>query len=393
MIGKLKNYDFTLLTTPLFLTAFGIVMIYSATMVSAVVEGHESTYYMVRQIQWFGVSLIGFLFCCIFPYKYYQKLIKIIIFFVILILIGVLVFGTEVNNAQSWFVIGPISIQPAEFAKLGLIIYLAAIYSKKQAYINDFSKAVLPPLVLMGLILSLIVMQPDIGTAAIIFLIASSIIVSSGIRMKHLLILVLAGCMFLAIILPHMITDVRISRFTGAYQPFEAPDSIGYQLVQSYVAIGVGGLLGEGLGQSVQKLGYLPEAHTDFIMAIIAEELGFIGVLIVISMLAIIVLRGMFIARKCNDSFGALLAIGISSMVGFQSFINLGSISGILPITGVTLPFVSYGGSSLFILLVSTGILNNIAKTVKQNKREPTHTTEETTKKFTLHRGGRTWVN
>src|SRR5699024_411562 len=115
----------------------------------------------------------------------------------------------------------------------------------------------------------IIVMQPDIGTAAIIFLIASSIIVSSGIRMKQLLILVLAGCMFLAIILPHMITDVRISRFTGAYQPFEAPDSIGYQLVQSYVAIGVGGLLGEGLGQSVQKLGYLPEAHTDFIMAII----------------------------------------------------------------------------------------------------------------------------
>src|SRR5699024_443576 len=149
-----------------------------------------------------------------------------------------------------------------------------AIYSKKQAYINDFSKAVLPPLVLMGLILSLIVMQPDIGTAAIIFLIASSIIVSSGISMKHLLILVLSVCMFLSTITPVMITDVRISRFTGAYPTFDAPDSIGYQLVQSYVAFGVGGLLGAGRGQSVQKLGYLPEAHTDFIMAIIAEELG-----------------------------------------------------------------------------------------------------------------------
>src|SRR5699024_4370690 len=147
------------------------------------------------------------------------------------------------------FVIGPISVQPAEFAKLGLLLYLSAIYSQKQAYINNFTKAVLLTLVFLLLILILIVMQTDIGTAAIIFLIASSIIVSSSIRMKHLLILVLAGCMFLAIILPHMITDVRISRFTGAYQPFEAPDSIGYQLVQSYVAIGVGGLLGEGLGQ------------------------------------------------------------------------------------------------------------------------------------------------
>src|SRR5699024_1705801 len=129
----------------------------------------------------------------------------------------------------------------------------------------------------------------------------------------------LAGGLFLALLIPSMITDTRISRFTGAYQPFEAPESVGYQLVQSYLAIGVGGLTGEGLGQSVQKLGYLPEAHTDFIMAIVAEELGFLGVVIVIGMLAIIVLRGLFIARKCPDSFGALLAIGISSMVGIQA--------------------------------------------------------------------------
>src|SRR5699024_3142616 len=191
------------------------------------------------------------------------------------------------------------------------------------------------------------------------------IIISSGIRFRHIFLLVLVGVLFLSLVIPQMVTDTRINRFTGAYQPFEAPDDVGYHLIQSYLAIGVGGITGEGLGQSVQKLGYLFGPHTDFIMAIIAEELGFIGVFIVIGLLALIVLRGIFIARKCRDSFGALLAIGISSMVGVQAFINLGAISGVLPITGVTLPFVSYGGSSLLVLMISMGILNNIARTVK----------------------------
>lgn len=165
-----------------------------------------------------------------------------------------------------------------------------------------------------------------------------------------------------------MVTDVRIARFTGVYQPYTAPDTDGYHLIQSYLAIGVGGITGEGLGQSVQKLGYLMEAHTDFIMAIIAEELGFIGVIIVIGTSATIVLRGYFIARKCKDSFGSLIAIGISTMVGIQATVNLGAISGVLPITGVTLPFISYGGSSLLVLMVSMGVLNNVAMNVKKER-------------------------
>src|SRR5699024_9125570 len=168
------------------------------------------------------------------------------------------------------------------------------------------------------------------------------------------------------------VTDVRIARFTGAYQPFTAPNTDGYHLIQSYLAIGVGGLTGEGLGQSVQKLGYLMEAHTDFIMAIIAEELGFIGVVIVIGMLATIVLRGYFIARKCKDSFGSLIAIGISTMVGIQATVNLGAISGVLPITGVTLPFISYGRSSLMNLMILIVILNNIAMNVKKQREYDT---------------------
>ncbi|MBY7143759.1 putative lipid II flippase FtsW [Virgibacillus sp. NKC19-3] len=399
MIKRLKDYDFTLMITPILLTAFGLVMIYSASMVIAVVEGNESTYYLTRQASWFGTGMIGFVFCSIFPYRYYQRFMKIIIFCVILLLIGVLVIGININNAQSWFVIGPISLQPAEFAKLGLILYLASVYSKKQAYISEFNKGVLPPLILTGVILGLIVMQPDIGTAAIIFLIACTVIFSAGIRFKHLFILISIGVVIFAIAAPNMVTDIRIARFTGAFQPFQAPDSGGYQLIQSYLAIGGGGLTGEGLGQSVQKLGYLMEAHTDFIMAIIAEELGFIGVIIVIGLLATIVLRGIFISRKSRDSFGALLAIGISAMVGIQALINLGAISGLLPITGVPLPFVSYGGSSLLILLISMGILNNIAMSVKKQERESEAETEPenaqsiSERNIFNARGGRTWMN
>src|SRR5690625_5232191 len=190
-----------------------------------------------------------------------------------------------------------------------------------------------------------------------------------------------------------MITDVRIARFTGAYQPFETPDTGGYHLIQSYISIGVGGLTGEGFGQSVQKLGYLWGAHTDFIMTIIAVELGFIGVIIVIGLLSIIVVRVIFIAGDSIESFGFLVEIGRSIMVGFQAFMNLGAISGILPITGVTLPFISYGGSSLLVSLIAMGILNNIAKSVKEEEQQPVPVkTHPKLERNAFHnRGGRPW--
>lgn len=391
MYKKLKDYDFTLLITPIILSGFGIIMIYSASMVLAVVEGYESNHYLLRQLQWFAIGMVGFLFTTFFPYKKYQKFIKLIVLGIILLLLSVKIFGTVAGNARSWINLGPINLQPSEFAKLGIIMYLASVYSKKQSYLNNFNRGVLPPLILTGLILILIVAQPDIGTASIIFLIACSVIFSSGIRFKHLFVLIAIGLLVIAIAIPQMVTEERVSRFTGAYAPFESPDDDGYQLIQSYVAIGVGGVTGEGLGQGVQKLGYLFGPHTDFIMAVIAEELGFIGVFIVIGCLATIVLRGIFISRKCDDSFGALLAIGISSMIGIQTFINLGSASGILPITGVTLPFVSYGGSSLLILLVSVGVLNNIAMNVKRKEQEPVPVTKQDIPTNPFTKGGRRW--
>jgi len=396
MIRKLKEFDYAMFIAPILLSAFGLLMIYSSSMVTAIVEGHSSTYYLMKQFQWFVLGLAGMIFASFFPYKNYQKMMKIIMVIVIVLLVGVLIFGETRNNARSWFSLGPISLQPAEFAKIGLLMYLAYIYSKKQAYISQFGKAVVPPLVFMVFVLLLIVAQPDIGTASIILLIACTVIFSSGIRFRHLALLFLVIGAFLIAAIPFMITEVRINRFIGAYQPFQAPDTAGYHLIQSYLAISGGGIFGEGLGQSVQKLGYLMEAHTDFIMAVIVEELGIFGVLIVFGLLAIIVLRGLHFARKSKDSFGSLLAIGISSMIAIQAMINLGAISGILPITGVPLPFVSYGGSSLLVLMFSVGILNNIARSVNREEDKPMKLDihpQHSAKSAIHNRGGESWLN
>ncbi|WLV25649.1 FtsW/RodA/SpoVE family cell cycle protein [Aciduricibacillus chroicocephali] len=395
MIRKLKEFDFILVFAPLLLAAFGMVMIYSSSMVTSIVEGQASTYYLMKQLQWFILGLAGMIFTSFFPYRNYQKMMKMLMLVVIVLLAGVLIFGETRNNARSWYSFGPVSLQPAEFAKLGLILYLSYIYSKKQAYIDQFAKAVVPPLVFMVFILLFIVAQPDLGTAAIILLIACTVIFSSGIRIRHLAFLGTVIGILLAVAIPFMVTDVRIARFTGAFKPFDAPDTGGYHLIQSYLAISGGGLTGTGLGQSIQKLGYLMEAHTDFIMAVIVEELGVFGLIIVFGLLALIILRGLHFARRSNDSFGSLLAIGITSMVAIQAFINLGAISGLLPITGVPLPFVSYGGSSLLVLLLSMGILNNIARSVRREEGKPMKLEigeQHSAEKVLHNRGGKSWL-
>src|SRR5690625_5118579 len=364
-------------------------MIYSASMVSTVVDGLDSTYYLVRQLQWFVLGLIGFVLTCLFPYKKYQNMILFIVIGSFILLFAVIFFGDTVNRATRSISILGFNIQPSEFIKLTLIIYLSSVYSKKQEYIGNFVQGVLPPLIITGLMILLIALQPDIGTATIILLIVSTIILSSGILFKHLVMLGVFAFAILAIAIPRMITETRIARITGAYDPFQNPESEGYHLIQSYLAIGGGGVTGEGLGQSVQKLGYLWGSHTDFIMSIIAEELGIGGVVLVIGFIFLITLRGLYFAKKCSDSLGTLLAVGISSMIGIQAIINLGAISGILPITGVTLPFISYGGSSLFVVMISMGILNNVVKSI-QLKNERSKIVQKDSIKYRYGRG-RTW--
>src|SRR5699024_4906095 len=298
--------------------------------------GLDSTYYLFKQLKWFILGLIGFAFCCIFPYKNYKRMVMPIVLISIGLLLLTIIFGDTVNRATRSVDILGFNIQPSEFVKLFLIIYLAAIYSKKQEYIGNFLYGAFPPLVMTMFMVGLIILQPDIGTATIILMIVitiflccySTIMLCSGIYMTYIIFLCTCCVVVLLFLIPKLITDSRIARFTGAFHPFENPDGDGDHLIQSYVAIGGGGVHGEGLGQSVQKLGYLWGAHTDFIMAVVSEELGLFGVILVIGLFLIIILRGLHIAKKCTDSFGSLLAIGISSMVAIQAIINLGAISG-----------------------------------------------------------------
>lgn len=372
----LKSYDYSLIIVVLLLTLFGLIMIYSASMVMAVqFYDVDSDYFFQKQkLHILGAGII-FVITALFPYKALQnnKILIPMVFLSIFGLIGIFIFGHVAGNAQSWFKLGTMSIQPSEFVKLCVIIYLSAVYAKKQAYINEFNKGVAPPLAYLVVVCLLVAGQPDFGTAAIIFIIAATIIFSSGMNFKNILRLSsigLVGLLFLVLIFSKEIfSEVRLSRFAVFKDPFLYEQSIGYHMSNSFISIGEGGLKGLGLGKSIQKLGYLPEAHTDFIMSIIAEELGIFGVSFVLLSLGYIVLRGIFIGLKCRDAFGSLLAIGISSMIGIQSFINLGGISGVIPLTGVPLPFVSYGGSSLIQLAIAMGILVNVSMFVNYEQK------------------------
>lgn len=348
-------------------------MVYSASMVTAISRyGVSGDYFYKKQKLALIASFIIFTLSAIVPYKIYQEkaVLKILLGVAVALLILVLAFGHTAGNAQSWFKIGPIAIQPLEITKLTLIIYLAAVFANKQEYINDLKRSILPPMLVVLFICFLIILQPDYGGALLILGTVAAIVLCSGISKKSILKISLLGVIgtliMLAVLLvtgnmDHLFSPGRLARFTGFLHPFENQQGDGYQLVNSYVAIGNGRILGMGLGQGIQKTGYLPESHTDFIMAIIAEELGFWGVLLVLGLLFFIIFKGLKTAIKCRDPFGALLAIGISVMMAVQVFVNLGAVTGLLPITGVTLPFISFGGSSLILLMLAAGILTNVS--------------------------------
>ncbi|MBX9985509.1 FtsW/RodA/SpoVE family cell cycle protein [Priestia sp. Y58] len=369
----LKCYDYKFIGALVVLSLIGLIMVYSASMVTAISRyGVSGDYFYKKQKLALIAGFIIFTLAAIVPYKIYQEkaVLKVLLGVAVALLILVLAFGHTAGNAQSWFKIGPIAIQPLEITKLTLIIYLAAVFANKQEYINDLKRSILPPMLVVLFICFLIILQPDYGGALLILGTVAAIVLCSGISKKAILKISVLGVIgtliMLAVLLVTGNMDLlfspgRLARFTGFLHPFENQQGDGYQLVNSYVAIGNGGILGMGLGQGIQKTGYLPESHTDFIMAIIAEELGFWGVLLVLGLLFFIIFKGLKTAIKCRDPFGALLAIGISVMMAVQVFVNLGAVTGLLPITGVTLPFISFGGSSLTLLMLAAGILTNVS--------------------------------
>ncbi|WP_084007205.1 putative lipid II flippase FtsW [Salisediminibacterium beveridgei] len=360
--------DWYLLVGTLLMGIFGLVMIYSASYVRGYDMYGNLTHFFDRQLQWLLISVILLSFFMFFPYRRFAGMMKLLVLGSMFLLILVLIpgVGVEVNHATRWIdVPGLGRIQPSEFVKLASILYLAHVYSRKQSYINQFWKGIFPPLVIIGGFFFLILQQPDLGTAVSIIGVAVIIAFTSGARIMHLT--GLAAVVIVVVTYYARSEEYRMSRITGFMRPFELEQTQGFQVVQSYIAIAHGGLTGTGLGQSVQKLFYLPEAHTDFILAIVSEELGVLGIGFALLVMLIIISRGIMIGIRCRDSFGSLLAYGISFQLAIQVVFNAGAVSGLLPITGIPFPFLSYGGSSLMVTFVMMGILINISRKMQQD--------------------------
>jgi cell division protein FtsW len=357
-----KQPDFIILILAFILTGFGLVMVYSASHVHAYFEFGDSAYFFKRQLAFVILGLFGMFVTMNIPFIHYKKFVPLILFGLLAVMILVLIpgIGSTSGGAQRWLNLGFTRIQPAEFVKLGLMIYLASIYSKKQQYINDFYRGVVPPLVVVAVFFILILLQRDLGTGMSIIFFTMVMIFCSGAQFKHMFGLsFVTAIIFLTFALTQ---SYRVERLTSFIDPWADRFDTGYQLTQSLIAIGNGGLTGNGIGNSVQKFLYLPDAHTDFIFAIVAEEVGLIGVILLLSCLVLFIIRGIRAAVRCPDSYGTLLGMGIASMIGIQAMINIAVAAGRLPVTGIPLPFISYGGSSLLLTLLSVGILLNISR-------------------------------
>lgn len=360
--------DYILLFLTVLLVGFGLMMIFSASYPVAILKHNSPWHYVVKQ----GVfALIGLFVMFIFmgiPFSRWKKASPTLLLFSLLALMLVLIGGVNINGARRWFVLSGFNLQPAEFTKLSIIVYLSAIISKKGEQIRNFRRGLLPILVMIGIILLLVMKQPDFGTVLILFFIAVTILLVGGVDLRHLFFLFLA--LVPIFIYLAMSKSYRLQRITSFLNPLDHPDDSGYQLIQSLYALGHGGLRGTGIGHSVQKLFYLPEAYTDFIFAVVGEELGFVGTSLLIIVFFLFIWRGFVAAIRSNDPFGLMLGMGIVMMICIQFMLNIGAVIGSLPITGVPLPFISYGGSSLILCLASTGILLSISRDNYRRRKE-----------------------
>ncbi|NIK68455.1 MULTISPECIES: stage V sporulation protein E [unclassified Paenibacillus] len=340
----------------------GLVMVYSASAVLAFHEFGDKFYYVKRQLIFAVLGVGALLFTMNANYLIWKNWAKaaLLICFVLLIIVLIPGIGVVRGGARSWLGISSFGIQPSEFMKLAMILFLAKWLSDKQQTITHFTKGLLPPLGLVGLAFGLIMLQPDLGSGAVMVGAALILIFAAGARISHLALLGSSG--LLGLIALVIAEPYRMKRITGFLDPWADPLGTGYQIIQSLYAIGPGGLVGLGLGMSRQKFSYLPEPQTDFIFSIISEELGFIGGSALIILFMVLVWRGVRTAISAPDTFGSLLAVGITGIIGVQVLINIGVVIGAMPVTGITLPLISYGGSSLTLLLTALGILLNISR-------------------------------
>ena len=362
MPTKKSTPDFILIVITLSLLAVGLIMVYSASAVWATHNFNDSFFFAKRQLLFAGVGIIAMFFIMNIDYWTWRTWSKVIIIICFVLLIMVLIPGVGVvrNGSQSWIGVGAFSVQPSEFMKLAMIAFLAKYLSENQKKITSFKQGLIPSLAIVFLAFGLIMLQPDLGTGTVMVGTSIVMIYVAGARLIHFIGLGLVGIVgFIGLIIS---APYRIKRITSFLNPWEDPLDSGFQIIQSLYAIGPGGLFGLGLGQSRQKFFYLPEPQTDFIFAILAEELGFIGASFVILLFSLLLWRGVRIALGAPDLYGSFLAIGVIAMIAIQVIINIGVVTGLMPVTGITLPFLSYGGSSLTLMLMAVGVLLNISR-------------------------------
>jgi cell division protein FtsW len=363
--NRLGQVDFTLLIIVLFLVAFGIIMIYSSSAYYAQSRFGDSSYFLKRQLQW---AIMGLGVMMFFSYYDYHKLQKytLMMYLMSLLFLGlVLVVGQEINGAKRWLSLGPLGgFQPSELTKLCLIIFMAYIVSRGAKSLTKYSAfikyllLIFPPIMLIAV--------ENLSTAAVVACIPIAILFVASPKIWHFVTLaaptIIMGAVFL------LLFSYRLDRIKVWQNPWSDPQGIGFQTIQSLYAIGSGGLFGKGLGQSMQKMGFIPEAHNDIIFSIVSEELGLFGAIALIFTFLILVWRCMVIAHQAPDLFGALITVGVMAQIGIQVIINIAVVTNSMPPTGMPLPFISYGGSSLLFLLVEMGIVLNISRQVKASR-------------------------
>jgi cell division protein FtsW len=366
MASQLKPIDVTLFFAIAALTLFGLIMVTSASSVIAERFWEDPYFFLKHQLVYGGVGgVLAFTVGILLPYKTWRYLALPGLIFALVLLILVFVPGLQVasGGAARWIGVGSLTLQPTEITKLAFIIYLAALLERKGEDVRDFRKSVVPFLIIIGGISALIALQPDIGTLFTIGAIALTMVFASGFRLRHIFLIMLGGAAAFAVLLNT--AGYRVARVIAFLNPDLDKQGIGYQVAQSLLAVGSGGWWGLGFGRSRQKYQYLPEPASDSIFAIIAEELGFVRSVLLLAVFGIIAYRGYLIAQQAPDVFSRLVAVGITSWIIIQAFVNIGSIVGVLPLTGIPLPFISYGGSALVTNLLAAGILLNISRFVR----------------------------
>lgn len=360
---KMGSLDYGIFYTVLFLLAIGTVMVYSASSYYSMFTYKDSMYFLKKQILWVFVGLICMFFMMGFDYHKLKKYTPWLIIGCIPLLLLVFLFP-DTNGAQRWIKIGPLSFQPSDLTKYAVVFFLAMGLEAKGEGIKKFGTGIVPYLGVSGIFAGLILAEKNLSIASVIMIVTFIMLFASGGRIKHLFGIV-APAMVCAALFFTFSSDYRRDRMLNFTNPWKDPAGNGYQLIQSFYALGAGGVTGLGLGQSRQKTLYMPEPHNDFIFSIIGEELGLIGCLAIIALFIIFIWRGINVAIKAKDTYGTLLAIGITSVIAVQALINIAVVTGSMPVTGVPLPFISYGGTSLVINLTAMGVLLNISRQIE----------------------------